>query len=158
MLEYDNSAFYYFAITLLAIYLLPGTWYAVSELISAVLGSGDVGTKPRTKSEREKAEQLKAKTTGWARLNTTTYKTNLACLIVAWVIFLYLISLVSNDGEVRAFDPFQILGIDHEAELNVIKKAYRRLSLQYHPDKNPGNKAAEEMFMKVSGSIYFSFG
>ena len=43
MLEYDNNAFNYFALTVLVIYLLPGTWYAVSELSYALLGSGEVG-------------------------------------------------------------------------------------------------------------------
>lgn len=150
MLEYDNSAFYYFALTLLAIYILPGTWYVLSEFVGAFLGGGDVGTKPRTKAELEKAKELKQKTTGFARLNTTTYKANLICVIIAWCLFLYLINMVINDGEVRAFDPYQILGIEQGAAVGEIKKAYRKLSLKYHPDKNIGDKLAEEMFMKVA--------
>ncbi len=31
-----------------------------------------------------------------------------------------------------------------------LKKAYRKKAVQYHPDKNPGNKEAEEMFKKIS--------
>lgn len=150
MLEYDNSAFYYFAITLLAIYILPGTWFALSEFVLAFLGSGDVGTKARTKAEKEKAQALKNATTGWARLNTTWYKSNLVAVIIAWVFFVYLITLVINDGEVRAFDPYQILGIEQGAAMGEIKKAYRKLSLKFHPDKNIGNKVAEEMFMKIA--------
>jgi translocation protein SEC63 len=156
MLEYDNSAFYYFSLTLLAIYLLPGTWFAVSELFGALFGSGDVGTKARTKAEQDKARQLKQQTTGWARLNTTAYKTNLVCLVLCWAMFLYLISLVMNDGEVQTFDPWNILGIEESASVTEIKKAYRRLSLKFHPDKNPNNKAAEEMFMKVSDCVCVS--
>ncbi len=150
MLEYDNSAFYYFALTLLVIYILPGTWYVISEFVLAFLGSGDVGTKARTKAELEKAKELKQKTTGFARLNNTTYKANLVCVVVAWCLFLYLINMVINDGEVRAFDPYQILGIEQGAAVGEIKKAYRKLSLKYHPDKNIGDKLAEEMFMKVA--------
>lgn len=150
MLEYDNSAFYYFALTLLAIYILPGTYYALSELFYAVFGSGEVGTKARTKEEKEKADKLRKNTSGWKRLNNTTYVVNLVVLIIAWVIFLYLITLVIDHGEVSSFDPYQILGIEQGTSLSDIKKAYRKLSLKYHPDKNIGNKMAEEMFMKIA--------
>lgn len=150
MLEYDNSAFYYFALTLLVIYILPGTYYAISEFIAAFFGSGEVGAKARTKLEKDKANELKKQTTGWARLNTTSYITNLALLVVAWTIFLYLINLVKNDGDVSTFDPYSILGLEQGSTLTQIKKQYRKLSLQYHPDKNIGNKVAEEMFMKIA--------
>lgn len=150
MLEYDNSAFYYFAITLLVIYIIPGTYYAVSEFVMAFIGSGDVGSKARTKTEAEKADKLKKKTTGFARLNTTTYMVNLSVLIVAWAVFLYLLTLVSQDGEVNTFDPYTILGVQQEAAVGEIKKAYRKLSLKYHPDKNIGDKVAEEMFMRIA--------
>jgi len=40
--------------------------------------------------------------------------------------------------------------VDPNAEDKEIRKAYRKLSLEYHPDKNQGNKLAEEMFMKVA--------
>ncbi len=150
MLEYDNSAFYYFSLTLLVIYIIPGTWYALAEFCRAFLGSGDVGTKARTSQEKEKAKKLKKETTGITRLNTTAYITNLCCLLVAWAIFLYLVNLVSNDGEVNTFDPYTILGIEQGAALPLIKKAYRKLSLRYHPDKNIGDKSAEDMFMKIA--------
>lgn len=150
MLEYDNSAFYYFALTLLGIYILPGTWYAIAEFFRAFLGSGDVGAKARSKSENQKALQLKKQTTGWTRLNNTTYIANLCGLFVAWSLFFYLVNLVMSEGVVKSFDPYSILGIEQGAALNEIKKAYRRLSLKYHPDKNIGNKVAEEMFMKIA--------
>jgi curved DNA-binding protein len=49
-----------------------------------------------------------------------------------------------------AEDYYQILGIDKKASLDDIKKAYRKLALKWHPDKNPNNKAAEEKFKKIS--------
>jgi translocation protein SEC63 len=150
MLEYDNSAFYYFALTLLVIFIIPSTWYAVSEFFAAFLGGGDVGSKARTKSEAAKAASLKQKTTGLTRLNTTTYLANLGALIVAWLCFLYLMAKVIDDGEVNTFDPYTILGVAQGTAMSEIKKVYRKLSLKYHPDKNIGDKMAEEMFMKIA--------
>src|SRR5919199_4568626 len=45
---------------------------------------------------------------------------------------------------------YEILGVSPEASSEEIKKAFRRLALQYHPDVNPGDKAAEEKFKDIS--------
>jgi molecular chaperone DnaJ len=47
-------------------------------------------------------------------------------------------------------DYYEVLGIDREATAEEIKRAYRRLAHQYHPDKNPGDKASEDRFKEVS--------
>src|ERR671938_46799 len=46
-------------------------------------------------------------------------------------------------------DPYKVLGVDKKASQEDIKKAYRKLARQYHPDRNPGDKAAEERFKEV---------
>ena len=47
-------------------------------------------------------------------------------------------------------DYYKILGVDKNASNDEIKRAYRKLSLKYHPDRNPNNKEAEEKFKEVS--------
>ena len=47
-------------------------------------------------------------------------------------------------------DYYGLLGVDRTADTEVIKKAYRKLALQYHPDRNNGSKEAEERFKEVT--------
>ena len=47
-------------------------------------------------------------------------------------------------------DYYEVLGLSRNAGEDEIKKAYRKLALQYHPDRNPGDKQAEEKFKELS--------
>lgn len=49
-------------------------------------------------------------------------------------------------------DPYEILGVARGASLDEIKKAYRRLAKQHHPDRNPGDKEAERKFKEVQAA------
>ncbi|KAG8376681.1 hypothetical protein BUALT_Bualt09G0089200 [Buddleja alternifolia] len=72
--------------------------------------------------------------------NFSTYS-NLT-VVLLWVVVALLIFYIKHiNTEVQIFEPFSILGLEHGASDSEIKKAYRRLSIIYHPDKNPDPEA-----------------
>jgi DnaJ-class molecular chaperone len=58
-----------------------------------------------------------------------------------------------SEGSPLASDLYQELGVSRGASSDEIRKAFRKLAKQLHPDQNPGDKAAEERFKKVSAAF-----
>ena len=47
-------------------------------------------------------------------------------------------------------DYYKVLGVERKASADDIRKAYRKLAMQFHPDKNPGDKKSEEKFKEIN--------
>ncbi|XP_053390331.1 translocation protein SEC63 homolog, partial [Mercenaria mercenaria] len=143
--EYDEegSTFYYFLLSFWALIIIPATYYGWPRRLTE-------DEKERTRRECHctpcdaKRQRVQAKTS-WVKTRRRLVQ---FLLIFGWVIFFllaYKVSMIQVDY--TEYDPFQILQIDRGASDREIKKAYRKLSLQYHPDKETGDS---KMFMKVA--------
>ena len=51
-------------------------------------------------------------------------------------------------------DYYEVLGVDRSASSEELKKAYRKVAMKYHPDRNPGDEEAEEKFKEASEAYH----
>lgn len=150
---YDNSAFYYFFGVMLQIYLMPATYYNAKQFYNFLAARASAGKdlgKGRTVAEKKKFVKIQEKRRQCKNLFTPCFAVQLGILVCLWGLFFFIMSLAASDSEILTFDPYRILGVEQGAETREIKRAYRKQSLIYHPDKNPGDKAAEEKFMMIA--------
>ncbi|KAK8563927.1 hypothetical protein V6N13_005855 [Hibiscus sabdariffa] len=74
--------------------------------------------------------------------------------IPSWFTFAFLLSLLVLHAEAKAFDPYKVLGVEKNATQREIQKAFHKLSLIYHPDKNK-SKGAQEKFAVINNAYDF---
>ncbi|CAI5701142.1 hypothetical protein KXD40_004278 [Peronospora effusa] len=152
MLEYDNSAFYYFSVSLCALYVVPVTFLSLRRIFYGVFLKDRLLDKSHVRCDRElrKLKQLQAEKTAFRNVFSLPFVLNLLVLAAVWYGLVRMSMLLKDDSEIKSFDPFAILGISTGVTEREIKRAYRKMSLLYHPDKNHGDAVAEQKFMLVA--------
>ena len=61
-----------------------------------------------------------------------------------------LVNVSQSENKIKGFDPYEILEISSSASESEIKKAYRKLTVKYHPDKNPDDPLATAKFILIT--------
>ncbi|CAI5743614.1 unnamed protein product [Peronospora destructor] len=152
MLEYDNSAFYYFSVSLCSLYVVPVTFLSLRRIFYGVFFKDRLLDKSHVRCDRElrKLKQLQAEKTAFRNVFSLPFVLNLLVLAAVWYGLVRMSMLLKDDSEIKSFDPFAILGISTGVTEREIKRAYRKMSLLYHPDKNHGDAVAEQKFMLVA--------
>ena len=144
---FDDVAFYWFLLASIVAFIIPisKSFYAVLPHLRSPPANWTRGVSScKDKNARVDAASRKlmiSQVFGWRGV----------AFVVGWVMLITLaLRLTSMQGEeMFTFNPYKILGVEEGAEMSDVKKAYRRLSLQYHPDKNQGNPQANDLFIKV---------
>ena len=148
MLEYDDSAFYYFSMSVLTFVLLP---FSYSIIKSALFGDLHIETfKSACQCARCTAMiRIKKRQAHGKAFNGAFY---FRVIVAAFLWYLWYLNanIVSQIESLQAFDPFQILDIPNDATIRDIKKQYRKMSLEKHPDKNPDNPLAVQEFIRLT--------
>ncbi|XP_017484476.1 PREDICTED: translocation protein SEC63 homolog [Rhagoletis zephyria] len=145
--QYDESGttFYYFVLTFMALVVIPVTYFYWPRK--------EKHEEVETTSKKKKCHcDACAMKQNYMKSKEPTQQVKQRFIkigiIISWIFLLAFAYKVAHiQPDYVTFDPFEILGIDAGASKAEIKKAYHKLSLVYHPDKETGN---EKRFMKIS--------
>lgn len=147
-MDYDDSAFYYFAISILTVFLVP---YSISLIKTMIKGDTVLELKGKncecSRCKEVVSERQKVYKKTWIRFG---FFIKLAVALVLWYCWYLTYEQIGNFKPLKSFDPFQILGVSPESDTATIKRAYRKLSLSKHPDKNPDDPLAVTEFIQIT--------
>ncbi|CDP15379.1 unnamed protein product [Coffea canephora] len=132
--EENSTLFPIFILTLMAFPLVPYTLIKLFHAVSKKTTNINCQCSVCFRSGKYRKSIFK-------RISNFSTYSNLT-LVLLWVIMAVLAYYIKHiSSEIQLFEPFNILGLEAGASDSEIKKAYRRLSIQYHPDKNPDPEA-----------------
>lgn len=158
LLNYDDSAFYYFACSVLLVVAVPWTLNFLYNLIfpgrAAIARdypkknkNGNIYKYCKTAAMVEQVVRGRKEAKG---INFGSTGMRAVIIVCLWVLLVLMGSQLGQESQIKSFDPFDILGVSPGADDKEIKQAYRKLSLIYHPDKNPDDPLASSKFIQIT--------
>lgn len=139
---YDESGatFFYFVLSFLALILIPSTYYLWPSEPQEDTSKTECGCNG-CKNKRQHLGNLYK----WRK---SRQRFTRGLIVIGWLAFMLVAyKCATIQHEYVNWDPFEILGVREDASANEIKKAYRTLSLIYHPDKDGGDS---DKFVKIT--------
>ena len=162
-LNYDDTGFIFFAAAVLISVLVPWTISTLKHLLypdSIVHSNGMFplrsakGSKLsycKTSTMMRKIDEVKAEHRKFSNRFSRSLMFKTVIIAGLWaVLFSMAETIAGSRQEIKSFDPFEILEITTMSTDQEIKKAYRRMSLRWHPDRNPNDPLASSMFIQVT--------
>ncbi|KAJ9679567.1 hypothetical protein PVL29_021476 [Vitis rotundifolia] len=144
--EENSALFPIFILTIMALPLVPYTIMKLCRAASRKTKNIHCQCSECTRSGKYRRSIFK-------RISNFSTCSNLT-LVLLWVVMIILVYYIKHiSQEIQIFEPFSILGLESGASDSEIKKAYRRLSIQYHPDKNP-DPEAHKYFVEFISKAY----
>eukprot|EP00172_Hildenbrandia_rubra_P000094 Plantae.Rhodophyta-Hildenbrandia_rubra.ctg1043.p1 GENE.Plantae.Rhodophyta-Hildenbrandia_rubra.ctg1043~~Plantae.Rhodophyta-Hildenbrandia_rubra.ctg1043.p1 ORF type:complete len:673 (-),score=131.00 Plantae.Rhodophyta-Hildenbrandia_rubra.ctg1043:165-2183(-) len=149
---YDDSASQLFFVAMLAVYWIPTVLFRLLRLLRRRWRSKAQIIDENARNEICVCSLCMNKSSSAEKDGKKLPSRWDVLLIVVTVILAFSAVKVytANLEAEQPFDPFEILKVSRDAGKREISKAYRRLSLLYHPDKNPGDPEASDNFVKLA--------
>jgi len=158
---YDDTAFFYFAGSVLLCIAVPWTYSLIMSVLFPGKAQVEKDFPKKSKAGKiykycqssemvRKVDDARRDARRCTSGGMTWGIVKVVILLGIWSIIINVALLLGGENNIKGFDPFAILEVDHAATPPEIKKAYRKLSLVFHPDKNPDDPAAASKFIQIT--------
>lgn len=145
-LQYDDTAFLHFSISVCTMITL----IFISLIYRDIRNQRIPHLKKLQKMETFKNKIKNTLSTRKSYFGTVDFWYKIGVVVACIVFGVYSYANIREDSKMIGFDPHEILGVSLDADLNTIKKAYRKLALLHHPDRNVHNPEIAAKFIQIS--------
>lgn len=149
-LEYDDAASFTFFGSILFVVLIAIAWNVIAKYLEKPKFSRK---KQRCKTKKNKIMLDQAEREFNSRKSTGFFKCKVIILIILLYLFIVCVGKASVMKNLKTFDPYEILEVEPESDEKIVKRAYRKLVMKYHPDRNSDDPDAQKKFILLNKAM-----